>query len=71
MTTILGWVIIIVLLVAASLTLCWPAYWLMRRARPDSAGLVWAYVATSGALSLIIWFALPLAVHGAFGRIAR
>jgi hypothetical protein len=71
MTTILGWVIIIGLLAAGSLALCWPAYRLMRRARPDSAGLVWAYVATSAALSLVIWYALPLAVHGVLGRVAH
>jgi hypothetical protein len=71
MTAILGWSIIIALLLACSLTLCWPAYRLMRRVRPDSAGVVWIYVAVSALLSLVIWHELPLAVHGLLGGAAH
>ena len=71
MTTLLGWTLIVVMLSAFSLVFLWPALRYTRRARADFAGAIWAYVAAAAVFSLVLWYAIPPAVHWLFGRVAH
>jgi hypothetical protein len=71
MTAIVGWTIIAVVLCSASALLLWPAFRLMRRFHPDSGALRWAFAAATVGCSLALWYLIPLAVHGLFGRVVH
>jgi hypothetical protein len=68
MTAFLGWIIIVLIFGSFSLALLWPGFRLMRRARAGSRGLLWCYVCATAVCGLGLWYVIPLAVHGLFGR---
>jgi hypothetical protein len=70
MTAVIGWVIIVLGFGLVSMALLWPVFRLVRRYRPNAAALAWAYAVATGALGMVLWYLVPLAVHQLFGRVA-
>jgi hypothetical protein len=71
MKAVLGWSIIVVGFWLLSAALLWPAFTLLRRRRGKSAALSVGYVAGSAACGLLVFYLIPIAVHGVFGRVAH
>jgi hypothetical protein len=71
MTAWLGWTLIVVALGAFSLAVLFPAFWLVRRHCPRFKRAAWAYVAASAVSGVLVWYAIPVAVHGIFGHAAH
>jgi len=71
MKALLGWSIIVVGFWLVSAALLWPAFTLLRRRRGNSAALVIGYAAGSAACSVLLFFLIPIAVHGLLGRAAH
>jgi hypothetical protein len=71
MKAILGWSIIVVGFWTLSAVLLWPAFTVLRRRRRGSAALSAGYVAGSAACGLLLFYLLPIAVHGVLGRVTH
>jgi len=71
MTAFIGWTIIVAVFWLFSMALLWPAFRLIRRSHPNSWGSLWAYATAAAGCSLVLWYMIPLAVHGIFGRAAH
>ena len=70
MTAFVGWAIIVLGFGLFSMALLWPVYWLVRRRRPNTGGLIWGYAAATAGCSIMLWYLVPWAVHGLFGHSA-
>lgn len=68
MTALLGWTIIVLGFGLFSMALLWPLFRLLRRRRPDAAGLIWGYVAATAGCSIMLWYLLPWGIHALFGH---
>jgi hypothetical protein len=71
MKAILGWNIIVVGFWVLSAALLWPAFTLLRRRHGGSAALLVGYVAGSAACGILVFYLIPIAVHGVFGRVTH
>jgi uncharacterized membrane-anchored protein len=70
MTSLLGWVIIVVALASIGLAALYPVYRLARRPYPESVRVRWIYAVAAIGCGLAIWLLLPVVVHRLFGRSA-
>jgi hypothetical protein len=70
MTSLLGWVIIVLLFSSLGAVALYPGYRLARRSHARSVGLRGLYVAAALGCGLAIWLLLPLVVHRLFGHSA-
>jgi hypothetical protein len=70
MRPLLGWGIIVIGFWALSAALMWPAFTLLRRRRRTSATMLLGYAAASAACGFLVFFLIPIAVHGLLGRVA-
>lgn len=70
MTAFVGWTIIVLGFGLLSMLLLWPVFRLVRRFRPNAAGLIWAYAIATAGCSIMLWYLVPWAVHQLFGRVA-
>jgi hypothetical protein len=68
MTAVIGWLIIVTAFVSFSMMLLWPGFRLVRRSHPGSKAAFWLYLASAVACSVGLWYLIPVAVHGIFGR---
>ena len=68
MIAVLGWLIIVTAFFSFSMMILWPGFRLVRRSHPGSKAVVCGYVASVVACSVVLWFVIPLAVHGIFAR---
>lgn len=71
MKALLGWSVIVVGFWLVSAALLWPAFTLLRRRHGKSASLLIGYAVGSAACSLLLFFLIPVAVHGLLGRAAH
>jgi hypothetical protein len=70
MRPLLGWGIIVIGFWTLSAALMWPAFTLLRRRRRTSAAIWIGYAAGSAACGFLVFFLIPIAVHGLLGRAA-
>jgi hypothetical protein len=71
MKALLGWAIIVVGFWSASAALLWPVFTLLRRRRGGSAALLIGYAAGSSACGVLLFYLIPIGVHGLLGRAAH
>jgi uncharacterized membrane-anchored protein len=70
MTSLVGWVIIILTFASISMGLLYPGYRVARRSYTASTRLWWIYAIAIAVCGMALWLLLPVVVHQFFGRIA-
>jgi len=70
MTSLVGWVIIILTFASISMGLLYPGYRVARRSYPESTALWWIYGIATAVCGMALWLLLPVVVHQFFGRVA-
>jgi hypothetical protein len=71
MQALVGWTIIAAIFCSVGAAVLWPAFWLLRRWRPNLRGLRWAYAAATVGFGVALWYAIPFGVYEFFGRTGR
>jgi hypothetical protein len=70
MTSLVGWVIIILAFASISVGLLYPVYRVARRSHPESRDLWWIYCIATAVCGMALWLLLPVVVHQFFGHVA-
>jgi hypothetical protein len=68
MTSLVGWVIIILTFASISIGLLYPGYRVSRRFYPKSTNIWWIYGIATIVCGMALWLLLPVFVHQFFGR---
>ena len=69
MTSLVGWVIIILTFALISMGVLYPGYRVARRRYPESGKIRWLYGVATVVCSVALWFLLPVVVHQIFPRV--
>ena len=68
MTSLVGWVIIILTFALISMGVLYPGYRVIRRSYPESTIIWWIYGIATAVCGIALWLLLPVAFHQFYGR---